>query len=400
VSGTPIDVIVTGVGVVSPLGDEVESLWRALLGGEVGLRRLRRFDVSRLSAEKGGEVESANVAPGRRTEAHSLAFARQAIAAAVNDAGLAQSGIPSERIGVCVGSVMATRPAIESWLSKGGEWNAAVTNGGAWASPASLSQVPAQDHGFDGPNSVISSACASGNSAIAVGANAIRKCRADAMVVAGTDELSEAMLLMFESFRSLTPDTIRPFDRNRLGLLLGEGAAALVLERGDSAKEAGRGPYGRVMGCANVADAHHITSPHPGGAGAKRAMLAALERAGLGPEDVDHISAHGTGTPSNDVSEAQAIRNVFRSRCNEIPVSATKSMLGHMQGAASSVEALVCLLGIRDGLVPPVANHETPDPACDLDIVSGEPRGRKIDFALSNAFGFGGNIECVVFGSA
>jgi 3-oxoacyl-(acyl-carrier-protein) synthase len=399
VSKAPFDLVVTGIGVVTPLGDEVESLWRALLGGEVGLRRLRRFDVSRLSADKGGEVQGLDASPGGGGEARSLAFTRKAIATAVDDAGLETSGIPPERIGVCVGSVMATRPAIEAWLSTRGEWDSTFPRGGAWTSPASLSRVPAQDHGFNGPNSVISSACASGNSAIAVGANAIRKGRADAMVVAGADELSEAMLLMFESFRSLTPDTVRPFDRNRLGLLLGEGAAALVIEREDAAKREVRA-YGRVMGYSNVADAHHITAPDPEGAGAKRAMLAALRRADIGSEDVSHVSSHGTGTASNDVSEARAIHDVFGSRCDELPISATKSMLGHMQGAASSIEAVVCLLGIRDDLVPPVANHETPDPACNLDVVSGRARKGRVDFALSNSFGFGGNIECVVFGPA
>lgn len=393
------DLVVTGIGVVTPLGDEVDPLWRALLAGTVGLRTLRRFDVARLSTDKGGEVEDLSEPAGRSGEARSLAFTRRAITAAVSDATLEQSGIPPERIGICVGSVMATRPSIEARLAAQDQWDASLLRSGVWASPAALSRVPAQDHGFNGPNSVISSACASGNSAIACGATAIRKGRADAMVVAGADELSEAMLLMFESFRSLAPDAVRPFDRNRLGLLLGEGAAALVLEREDTARRVGR-PYGRVMGYSNVADAHHITAPHPEGAGAKRAMVAALRCAGIGPGDVDHISSHGTGTPSNDVSEAQAIHGVFGPRCAEIPISATKSMLGHMQGAASSIEAVVCLLGIRDGLVPPVANHDTPDPACNLDVVSGEARKGSFNFALSNAFGFGGNIECVVFGPA
>jgi 3-oxoacyl-[acyl-carrier-protein] synthase II len=220
------------------------------------------------------------------------------------------------------------------------------------------------------------------------------------MVVAGADELSQAMLFMFDSFKSLAPDAIRPFDRDRRGLLLGEGAAALVLERARDARARGAPAHGRVLGCANFADAHHMTAPDPGGRGAVRAMLRALERAGVSPADVDHISAHGTGTPANDAVEASAIRAVFGANGERPTVSALKSILGHTQGAAGAVEAVACLLAIRDSLAPPIANHESADDGCDLDLVVGEARKARVEVALSNAFGFGGNIECAVFGAA
>jgi 3-oxoacyl-[acyl-carrier-protein] synthase II len=219
------------------------------------------------------------------------------------------------------------------------------------------------------------------------------------MVVGGADELSQAMLMMFDSFRLLAPDAVRPFDRARTGLMLGEGAAALVLERETDAQARGAKIHGLVLGHANVADAHHVTAPHPEGRGAIRAMRQALARAGVEAVDVDHVSAHGTGTPANDAVEARAIRAVLGAATDNVPVTALKSMLGHPQGAASAIEAVGCMLTIRDGLIPPVANHETRDPACDIDVVVGRARKRSVRVALSNAFGFGGNIECVVFGA-
>jgi 3-oxoacyl-(acyl-carrier-protein) synthase len=220
------------------------------------------------------------------------------------------------------------------------------------------------------------------------------------MVVGGADEISQAMLMMFDSFGLLAPDAVRPFDAEREGLLLGEGAAAFVLEREADARARGARIHGRLLGWANVADAFHITSPHPEARGAIRAMRRALARADVEASAVDHVSAHGTGTPANDAVEAHAIRAVLGGGADEVPVTALKSLLGHAQGAASALEAAACLLTIRDGLVPPVGNYTTRDPACDVDVVAGTARAVPVEIALSNAFGFGGNIECVVFGAA
>lgn len=293
---------------------------------------------------------------------------------------------------------MATRPSVEPRLAAGGA-DAARARDGAWAQPALLSRAPAARLGFGGPNCVVATGCAAGNSAIAIGADLLRAGRADAMVVGGADQLSHAMLAMFDRMRLLSPDVVRPFDRAREGLLLGEGAAALVLEREADARARGACVRGRVLGWANVAEAHHITAPHPEGRGAIRAIERALAHAQLEASAVDHVSAHGTGTPANDAAEARAIRAALGAAADAAPVTALKSMLGHAQGAASAIEGVACLLAIRDGAIPPVANHELRDPDCDVDVVAGAARPAGVDVALSNAFGFGGNVECVVFGA-
>jgi 3-oxoacyl-(acyl-carrier-protein) synthase len=407
----PAAIVVTGIGVRSPLGADAEAFWQRALAGEVATRPLTRFDTSRLSVDRGGEMGDARVpealgaasADDGRVGAGgdsplAVRLAEQAAAAAVDDASLTPDAAAPERVGVCFGTVMGTRPAVERWLARDPAAREPADRA-AWADPSLLSRAPARRLGLRGPTCVVATACAAGNSAIAWGAEALRAGRADAMVVGGADELSLAMLMMFDSFRLLASDAVKPFDRTREGLLLGEGAAALVLEREPDARARGARIHGRILGHANVADAHHMTAPHPDGRGATRAMRRALADADVEASAVDHVSAHGTGTPANDAVEAQAIRTVLGSATDATPVTALKSMLGHAQGAASAIEGAACLLAIRDGRIPPVANYAAPDPACDVDVVAGEARRTPVAVALSNAFGFGGNIECVVFGA-
>jgi len=390
-------IVVTGIGVRSPLGSGVDAFWDAALAGVVATRPLARFDTERLSSDRGGEMAPSTLGDDRVPLAVQLA--EQVAADAVADAALSPDAVAFERVGVCIGTVMGTRPAVERWLHSD---PAAQTDPqmAAWADPALLSRAPARALGLGGPNCVVATGCAAGNSAFAWGAEALRSGRADAMVVGGADEISQAMLMMFDSFRLLAPDVVRPFDAAREGLLLGEGAAAFVLEREADARARGALVHGRVLGWANVADAFHVTSPHPEARGAIRAMRRALAHADVEASAVDHVSAHGTGTPANDAVEARAIRDVLGGATDAVPVTALKSLVGHAQGAASALEAAACLLTIRDGLVPPVGNYATRDPACDLDVVAGAARAVPVEIALSNAFGFGGNIECVVFGAA
>ncbi len=400
-------IVVTGVGVRCPLGDSADAFWAASLAGVVATRELRHFETTGLGSRRGGELVALRdarvraAAAGRRPAPFPVELASMVARDAVRDAGVLDGGVAPERVGVCFGTVMGTRPAIEEHLRA----DRAPTPAGTaarepgWLSSSQVSRAPAVRLGLGGPVSTFSTACAAGNTAIAVAAEALRAGQADAMLAGGADELSWAMLAMFDSFRSLAPDAVRPFDRHRRGLLLAEGAAALVLEREADARARGARPYGRLLGHANRADAHHMTAPHPDGRGALRAMRAALERAGLEPRDVDHVSAHGTGTPGNDAIEAFAIRALLGAHADRVPVTAVKSTIGHAQGAASAIEAVACLLTLRDGLVPPTANVEALDPACDVDVVVGAPRAGAFDVALSNAFGFGGNIECVVFGA-
>ena len=396
----PPPIVVTGIGVRSPLGSDVETFWRGALDGAVATGPLTRFDTARLSSDRGGEIAQAPNGAAHDGVPVPLAvrLADEAAGDAVLDAGLGPQSVAPERVGVCFGTVMATRPAVEPWLTSDPAAREDPRDA-AWADPSQISRVPARRHGLGGPNCVVATGCAAGNSALAWGAESLHAGRADAMVVGGADEISQAMLMMFDSFGLLSPDVLRPFDRDRVGLLLGEGAAAFVLEREADARARGAHVHGRLLGWANVADAFHITSPHPEARGAIRAMRRALASADVEASAVDHVSAHGTGTPANDEVEARAIRAVLGSAADEVPVTALKSLVGHAQGAASAFEAAACLLAIRDGLVPPVGNYETRDPACDVDVVSGAARAVPVDVALSNAFGFGGNIECVVFGA-
>lgn len=395
------EIVVTGLSVVSAAGWSAADFWADAVAGVVQTRTLTRFDTSVLASDRGAEIcaePDPGAARGDRGAPLAVEWAARAARDAAMDARLL-GAVASERAGVCFGTVMATRGEVDRWVLGAGGRPGDRSAAGGLIGPSSLSRVPAARLGFGGPNCVIATACAAGNSAIAYGVDALRGDRADAMVVGGAEEISQTLLLVFDSFRALAPDCVRPFDRARRGLLLGEGAAALVLEREADAKARGAAIHGRVLGSANVGDAHHMTAPHPEGHGAARSIRRALAQAGVAPGDVDHVSAHGTGTPANDLSEAAALRQVLGSHADSVPVTALKSMLGHTQGAASAIQAVGCLLTMRDGVVPPVANFETPDPRCPLDVVAGAARATAVKVAVSNAFGFGGNIECVVLGA-
>jgi 3-oxoacyl-(acyl-carrier-protein) synthase len=391
-------IVVTGIGVRSPLGPDADAFWRAAVAGEVATRPLTRFDTTGLSSDRGGEIAGACGGEDPAAAPLAVRLAVEVACAAVRDAALSPAAAAPERVGVCFGTVMAARPAVERWLTAAPHARAHPRDA-AWADPAALSREPARRLGLGGPNCVVATGCAAGNSALAWGAEALRAGRADAMVVGGADEISQAMLMMFDSFGLLAPDALRPFDRAREGLLLGEGAAAFVLEREADARARGARVPGRLLGWANVADAYHVTAPHPEARGAIRAMRRALAEADVEASAVDHVSAHGTGTPANDAVEARAIRGVLGGAADAVPVTALKSLVGHAQGAAAALEAAACLLTIRDGLVPPVPTLRTRDPACDVDVVAGTARRAPVKVALSNAFGFGGNVECVVLGA-
>jgi 3-oxoacyl-[acyl-carrier-protein] synthase II len=400
-------VVVTGLGVVSPIGVGTEVFWRAALSGRVGTSTITQFDTSAFLTSKGGEVK--DFEPGRfirklRYEdlSRSTQFAVAVTSMALEDAGLLNSGAQHDRMGVCFGVVIGNRPSIESAVSMLHAQRGQAIDGFCSTTshdPTMISRMPAIEFGLAGPNVVIPTACAAGNGAIGYAMDMIRADRADVMVAGGADEMSLTMFMMFNSFRALAPDVVQPFDKNRRGLMLSEGAAALLLESYEHAKNRGAFIYGEVLGHGNFADAHHMTAPHPEGLGAIRSMQAALKMSGVSPEEIDYISAHGTGTPLNDLAESRAIRTVFGRAADSIPVSSIKSMLGHTQGAASAIEAATCLLTIRDHVIPPTMNHAETDPECALDIVANAARPQTVNIALNNAFGFGGNISCTVFSS-
>lgn len=394
-------VVVTGLGVVTPVGHTVDAFWRAVLDGALGTGPARTIDLRGLRSDRAGEIHDFDPAPYFRRIAMSghQRATRLAVAAArmaAEHAGLDVAAV-AERAGIVMGAVVANRPGLEGPYVRLRDGDADIDLSLEHHDVCFIVEAPAIELGLRGPVLVLPTACAAGNSAIGCASDLIADGHADVMLAGGVDELSPAMFVMFSQFDSLSPDVLRPFDRDRHGLILSEGAAVLVLEAAEHAAARGARIYGRVAGHGNNADAHDMTHPHPGGLGAEVAMRAALSDAGVPPGEVDFVCAHGTGTPANDGIEAQAIRRVLGARADHVPVTSIKSTLGHAQGAASAIEAVACLLAMRDGVVPPTMNIRTLDPDCPIDVVMNRPRRRAIDVAINNAFGFGGNISCVIF---
>jgi 3-oxoacyl-[acyl-carrier-protein] synthase II len=264
--------------------------------------------------------------------------------------------------------------------------------------PSVLSERVASYFQLCGPNLTIPTACAAGNYALGWAFEQIQSGAADVMLAGGADAFSRLAFIGFSRLHALSPDVCRPFDRNRQGLLLSEGAGVLVLESEAHARKRRARIYAEMLGYGLSADAHHITSPHPEGAGAALAMKRALQRAQRTPDEVDYINAHGTGTPHNDKAETLAIKGLFGKRAYQIPISSIKALTGHAMGAASAIEAIACVLSLHHGILPPTWNYQEPDPECDLDYVPNAPREAQPHVVLNNSYGFGGNNACVVFG--
>ncbi len=391
-------VVVTGFGVVSPLnpdGDR-ERFWASLCRGQTAVGEIHAFDASpypyRVAAEiprdlLGGE-DGANDPALRMAE---IAFAR-----ALEHAGLTPDAYAPRRAGVLVGTVLAGTTSAERYL------RALATDGRGEARV--LEQYPlraiaaflARKTGFAGPILTVSTACASGTDAIGLAYRKITSDAADLVVAGGVDALCELAFSGFCALKVLTADRVRPFSQNRTGLALGEGAAFLVLERERTAARRGAALLGRIVGYASRSDAVHLTAPHREGRGLAAAAIAALQDGACRPEEIDYVSAHGTGTLYNDWMETKAIKAVLGDRAPAVPISSIKGALGHPFGAAGAIEAAVCLLGFRDGIVPPTANLEVPDPECDLDFVPGGARKVSVRTAVSLSAGFGGQNAALV----
>lgn len=388
--------VVTGLGVVSPLGHDVPGFWGQLLADKVGTRRITRFPTDAYRTDRGGEIPDFRLEDHCRRPDEPLSRAAEfflaASAQAVHDAGLtggeAVGGLDLDRVGVVVGTVFATRPELDTC-------DALDLDGRR--EPQLLARAPARQFGFGGPSMVLSTGCAAGNDALGEAYELICSGRADAVIAGGADELSEVVFALFTSLRALAPDHARPFDAKRQGLMVAEGAAALVLESATSASIRGVRVYAEFAGHCSSCDAHHITAPDPQGAGVVAASRRALARAALMPDEVDYVSAHGTGTLANDPVEAHALRVVFDGTGCGPAVSSLKGALGHSQGAASAIEAVSCVLAIRDQVVPGSPTLRLVDPACEgVDFVRSH-RDLDVGVAVSNAFGFGGSVSSVVF---
>jgi 3-oxoacyl-[acyl-carrier-protein] synthase II len=368
-------------GVVTPLGADLDAFWSGLVTGSDGISMIERFPVDDLRVGRGGEIKK--LRPVLHAH-HAGCRATQLLLAAAHDL-LARAAIAAapERVAIVLGTALGGVDQLERALARGGHPRHAA--GAFYDSPA---WALARRLDARGPVLTVGTACAAGATALGIGADLLRADAADAVIAGGYDGLCRFVMRGFDALRSLTRERVRPFDRRRSGLLLGEAAALVLMTRDDDGK---RGPrLGRLLGHASASDGSHIAAPDPNGRGLEFAVRAALDEAAVTPDDVDFVSAHGTGTPLNDRIEAEVLRRTLGRRASAIPVNSIKGALGHSMGAAAALEAVMCLLATRDGVVPHTLGLEEPDPACDLDHVIGSPRATRPRVSLSTSLGFGG----------
>ena len=404
-------VVVTGIGVVSALGTGVEKNWNALLQGHSGVDRITRFDASDLPTQIAGEVKDFNAEEfiDKKEIKKMDIFIQYALAAAdmaMKDSALVINEENAERVGVLVGSGLGGLPTIEKYHDALGE------GGYKKVTPFFIPMLiinlaPGQisiRYGAKGPNFSAVSACAAGTHAIGEAYHVIRRGDADAMITGGAEStITPLAIAGFNAMKALSTrnddpqGASRPFDKDRDGFVMGEGAGILILEEYEGAKARGAKIYAEVVGYGLSGDAYHLTAPAPEGEGAARCMKMALNNAGLNPDEVDYINAHGTSTPFNDYYETLAIKSALGAHSRKVMISSTKSMTGHALGAAGGIEAVISLLAMERGVVPPTINYTTPDTDCDLDYVANTARQAKVNVALSNSLGFGGTNATIIF---
>ncbi|MBF0511238.1 MAG: beta-ketoacyl-[acyl-carrier-protein] synthase family protein [Candidatus Omnitrophica bacterium] len=394
-------VVVTGMGVVTSIGVGIDEFWKNLLEGKSGISVVESFDTSKHATHKGGEIKNFNpcsyISPRKRAlmgKASQLAIVAARLA--LDEARLDVKKLADLNIGISLGSTSGESQEIEAideiWSAQGEEkvgvhpiMQYPVDN-----IPSNLAHAL----GVKGPISIFTTACAAGNYSIGNGFDMIMTGRVDKMLVGGSDAFSYSSFTGFNQLGAVAPDKCQPFDKNRKGMIPAEGASVLVLETLEDALKRKANIYAEILGYGLSCDAEHITNPSS--EGIAQCMQSALRGTGLVCEDVDYICAHGTGTRSNDVAESAAIRKVFGDKRGPLPVSSIKSMLGHTMGAASAIEAVACCLTVKNDMIAPTINFETPDPACAVDCVPNRSRQQVVHIALNNAFAFGGNNSCLV----
>jgi 3-oxoacyl-[acyl-carrier-protein] synthase II len=405
-------VVVTGLGLVTPIGNDVQSTWASLLAGRSGAAPITLFEATdafdvRFACEvKDFEPEKYMERKEVRRTDRFAQFALAASQQAVEQAGFGEgfSGAAGDRVGVIIGSGIGGIATFEE------QSRIMMERGPQRVSPFFIpmfisdiaSGLVSMRYGARGPNFATVSACASGAHAVGTAFRIVARGEADVMIVGGAEATVTPMTMAgFASMRALStrndsPETAsRPFDAERDGFVLGEGAGCLVIESLEHARARGANILGEIIGYGQTADAYHLTAPAPEGAGAQLAMRAALQDAGLEPRDVDYINAHGTSTPANDMNETLAAKAVFGDHAHELVMSSTKSMTGHLLGAAGAVESVVSLLVCQHGVIPPTINFSTPDPDCDLNYAHNAKLERSVEVAISNSFGFGGHNVCL-----
>ena len=404
-------VVITGLGAVTPIGNSVSAYWSGLTEASNGVAPITLFDASRHACRFAAEVKDfdpigvLDPKEAKRWDRFcqfGVVAAKEALAAS----GLEINDSNRQRIGVIIGSGVGGLLTMET------QAHVLEGKGPGRVSPFTVPMMipnmatglAAIALGAQGPSSAVATACAAGSNAIGDALRLLQQGHADVMICGGAESaitplgvagFASAKAL---SFRNDDPATAsRPFDAERDGFVIGEGAGVLVLESLEHAQNRGAQILGEVVGYAMTCDAHHITSPIPGGTGGARAMSLAIADAGLEPRDIDYVNAHGTSTPANDSNETAAIKTALGDRAKEIPVSSTKSMTGHLLGGSGGIEAVAAVLALQHGVIPPTINHQNPDPACDLDVVPNQAREQIISTALSNSFGFGGHNVCLAF---
>jgi len=409
-------VVVTGLGAITPIGNDVQSFWQGLVNGKSGAADITKFDATDFKTKFACEVKGFDVSQVlHRKESRKMdLFAQYAIACtdeALADAGLAgeEPNVDHDRVGVIWGSGIG---GFQTFMNEALNFHESggVPRFSPFFIPMMISDIAAGHisirNGFRGPNFCTVSACASGTNAMIDAFNYIRLGKAEVMVTGGSEAaITEGGIGGFNALKALSTRNddparaSRPFDATRDGFVLGEGGGAIILEEYEHAIARGAQIYCEMVGGGMSADAHHITAPHPQGLGAKNVMKAALDDAELLPNEVDYVNVHGTSTPLGDIAETLAIQGVFGDHAYDLSISSTKSMTGHLLGAAGAIEGIACILAIKHGIIPPTINFEVPDEGLDqkLDFTLNEPKHRKVRAALSNTFGFGGHNASVLF---
>jgi 3-oxoacyl-[acyl-carrier-protein] synthase II len=404
-------VVITGIGVVTSLGQDIETLWKNLQEGRSGVSGITNFDVNSFDCRIGAEIKAFDPAPYfhvpkdvRRCDRYTQ-LAMVGAKKAVKDAALDFASLDKDLVGVIIGSGIGGLQTLEEQHSN------LLNKGPSRISPFVIpmmisnmaSGIISMEFGARGPNMAVVSACSTATHSIGESFHIIRRGEADVMISGGSEAaICPTGIAGFAAMRALStrndaPEKAsRPFDRDRDGFVMGEGAGILVVEELEHALKRGARIYCELVGYANTADAHHMTMPSPQGQGAARCMKMALRCAGLNPDQIDYINAHGTSTPQGDVCETQAIKTIFGEHAKKVLVSSTKSMTGHLLGAAGSVELAICAKVLQDGVVPPTINLDNPDPECDLDYVPHTSRKADVKAVVNNSFGFGGHNASIV----
>jgi len=394
-------VVVTGLGAVSSLGANVPQIWAALCRGESGIRDLTRFDVKDFAYTRGGEIVHFQMPPALARSGETVDLATQfmltAAAEALHDSGRGGRDTSDVETGVVLSTNFGGIISGENVMTDLQGRNPAHASDFTEFLFQSCADRVAERWQLDGPRVMLSLSCASGTAAIGYALDLIRFGHAKSVLAGGYDALSRFAWSGLSALRTMTKDAVRPFDKNRAGTIFSEGAGALLLETEDSARARGARIYAEVAGAGLNNNAFHITAPAKEGAGSAAVMRAALADAGLRPEAVDHINAHGTGTKPNDVTETQAIKAVFGAHAYQMPITSIKGGAGHLMGAAGSIEAIASILSIRDGVIPPTMNFRDTDPECDLPLVANEKKTMPVNCVLSNSAGIGGCNAAVIF---